>query len=182
MRHADLLRESTARISKLTSAPCTILQCGTWYGCVAAWACGCVFGGGMSDAIGVQKSRVNFFSTEFFDWRNSSRKSRVFRLDPPVGILSRKKLSKKCPVSTVQERPIWASFSRKRPFSTDKPDCIRNVLVSGALLRSKDFHSKLESCTKLGHHESSRSPLHQGTGEFLSRLSASHRIERPHDK
>ena len=52
MRHADLLREATAGIAKPASAPCTILQCGAWYWCVAVWPCGCVFGGGMSDAIG----------------------------------------------------------------------------------------------------------------------------------
>ena len=51
MRHADLLREATAGIAKSASAPCMILQCGTWYGCVAVWPCGCVFGGGRSDAI-----------------------------------------------------------------------------------------------------------------------------------
>ena len=43
MRHADLLREATAGIAKPASAPCMILRCGTWYGCVAAWPCGCVF-------------------------------------------------------------------------------------------------------------------------------------------
>ena len=46
MRHADLLREATAGIAKPASAPCMImLQCGTWYGCVAVWPCGCVFDG-----------------------------------------------------------------------------------------------------------------------------------------
>ena len=40
MRHADLLREATAVIATPTSAPCMILQCGTWYGCVAVWPCG----------------------------------------------------------------------------------------------------------------------------------------------
>ena len=39
MRHADLLREATAVIATLASAPCMILQCGTWYGCVAVWVC-----------------------------------------------------------------------------------------------------------------------------------------------
>ena len=40
MRHADLLREATAGIAKPASAPCMIiLQCGTWYGCVAVWVC-----------------------------------------------------------------------------------------------------------------------------------------------
>ena len=52
MRHADLLRAATAVIAKPASAPCMILLSGTWYGCVAVWPCGGVFGGGMSDAIG----------------------------------------------------------------------------------------------------------------------------------
>ena len=37
MRLADLLREATAMIATPASAPCMILQCGTWYGCVAVW-------------------------------------------------------------------------------------------------------------------------------------------------
>ena len=74
MRHADLLREATAEIAKPASAPCMILQCGTWYGCVAVWPCGCVFGGGMSDAIG-SKNTCKTFATEFFDWRIQSKKS-----------------------------------------------------------------------------------------------------------
>ena len=52
MRHADFLREATAGIAKPPSAPCMIPQCGTWYGCEAVWLCRCVFGVGMSDAIG----------------------------------------------------------------------------------------------------------------------------------
>ena len=52
MRHADLLRVATARAAKRALAPCMILKSGAWYGRVAVWPCGCVFGGGMSDAIG----------------------------------------------------------------------------------------------------------------------------------
>ena len=66
MRHAVLLREAPAGITKPASAPCMILQCGTWYGCVAVWSCGCVFGGGMSDAIG-SKNTCKTFSTGFLD-------------------------------------------------------------------------------------------------------------------
>ena len=40
MCHADLLRKATAGIAKPASAPCMILQCGTWYGCVSVWPCG----------------------------------------------------------------------------------------------------------------------------------------------
>ena len=68
MRHADLLREATAGIAKPASAPLMILQCGTWYECVAVWPCRCVFGGGISDTIG-SKSTCKTFPTEFFDWR-----------------------------------------------------------------------------------------------------------------
>ena len=39
MRHADLLRKATSGIAKPASAPCMILQCGIWYGCVAVWVC-----------------------------------------------------------------------------------------------------------------------------------------------
>ena len=60
MRHADLQREATTGIAKPASAPCMILQRGTWYGCVAVWPCGYVFGGGMGDAIG-SKTRVKLF-------------------------------------------------------------------------------------------------------------------------
>ena len=71
MRHADLRQEETAGIAEPASAPCMILQCGTWYGCVAVWPCGCVFGGGMSDAIG-SKNTCKILSTEFFDWIRQS--------------------------------------------------------------------------------------------------------------
>ena len=50
MRHADLRRKGTAVIAKPGSAPCMIL-CYVVPG-MGAWACGCVFGGGMSDAMG----------------------------------------------------------------------------------------------------------------------------------
>ena len=99
MRHADLLREATAVIATPVSAPCMILQCGTWYGCVAMWPFGCVFGGGKNDAI-VSKNTCKTFWAEF-STGGSSRKSRVFRLDPPVGIISRKKLSRNNPFSTA---------------------------------------------------------------------------------
>ena len=71
MRHADMLREATAVIATPASAPCMILQCGAWYGCVAVWPCGCVSGGGMNDAIG-SKNTCKTFSTEFFDWIRQS--------------------------------------------------------------------------------------------------------------
>ena len=80
----------------------------------------------------VQKTRVKIFRLSF-STGGSSRKSRVFRLDPPVGILSRKKLSRKSeskePFFDCVRRPDLG-FSRKRPFSTDKSDCIRNGLMS----------------------------------------------------
>ena len=37
LRLADLRREATAVIAKSASAPCMILQGGTWYGCVGVW-------------------------------------------------------------------------------------------------------------------------------------------------
>ena len=46
----------------------------------------------------------------------------VFRLDPPVGKLSRKMLSRKCKKARL-------GFSQKRQFSTDTSDCVRNGLI-----------------------------------------------------
>ena len=63
MRHAHLQREAAAVIAKPPSAPCMILLCVTWYGCVGV----CVFGGGMSDAMGSTKT-FRIFPAEFFDW------------------------------------------------------------------------------------------------------------------
>ena len=63
----------------------------------------------------------------------SSRKSQVFRLDPPVtpvGKLGRKKLSRENPFSNVKESPIWASAEKGRFRLTDKSDCVRNGLTS----------------------------------------------------
>ena len=93
MRHADLRRRSNSSDSQGS------VDAVEGYCCVipgmGVWSCGCVFCGGMSDAMG-SKNRCNFFSTDI-----SSRKSQVFRLDPPVGKLSRKKLIRKSPFSTV---------------------------------------------------------------------------------
>ena len=121
MRHADLLREATAGIAKPASAPCMVLQCGIWYGCVAVWPCGCVFGDGMSDAIG-SKNTCKTFSTEFFDWRVQSKKSTF-----STGGSQSKKVESKKPFFDCVRKPDLG-FSRKRPFSTDKSDCIRNGL------------------------------------------------------
>ena len=53
----------------------------------------------------VKKHAYNFFDLSFsngnFSTGGSSRKSRVFRLDPPVEILDRKKLSRKSPFTTA---------------------------------------------------------------------------------
>ena len=146
MRHADLLREATAVIATPASAPCMILQCGTWYGCVAVWPCGCVFGGGMNDAIG-SKNKCKNFSTEIFDCRIQSKKSSfsigsASRNSPSKKVGSKKPFfdcvrkldlgfSRKSPFSTDKSdrvRKLDLHFSRKRPFSTGKSECIRNGL------------------------------------------------------
>ena len=90
MRHADLRREEIVVIAKAASA--LLYDTAVWY---LVWVCGHmrVFCGGMSDAMG-SKNSCKTFSTEFFDWQIQS-KSQVFRLDSPVGKLSRKKLSRK---------------------------------------------------------------------------------------
>ena len=81
MRHAELPREATnSSDSQASVSAWMILLCGIWYGCMAVWPCGCVFGGGMSDAIG-SKNTCKTFLTEFFDWIRQSEfvveKSRV---------------------------------------------------------------------------------------------------------
>ena len=103
MRHADLLREATAGIAKPASVPCMILQCDTWYGCVGVWACGCVFGGGMSDAIG-SKNTCKTFSTEIFDWRIQSKKS-SFSTEPASRNSQSKKGESKKPFFDCIRKP-----------------------------------------------------------------------------
>ena len=79
----------------------------------------------MSDAIG-SKNTYKTFSTEFFDCRIQSKK-----LSFSTGSASRnsqsKKVESKKPFSDCVRMPDLG-FSRKRPFSTDKSDCIRNGL------------------------------------------------------
>ena len=101
MRHADFLREATAGIAKPASAPCMILQCGTWYWCVALWPCGCVFGGRMSDSVNTCKS----FSTEFFDWRVHQSKKSSFS----TGSARRNSQSKK----VESKKPFFDCIIRK---------------------------------------------------------------------
>ena len=105
--------------------PCMILQCGTWYGCVAVWPCGSGFGGGMNDAIG-SKNTCKTFSTEFFDWRIQSKKSSF-----STGSASR--------ISHCAKK-LDLDFSRKGPFSIDKSDCIRNGLMG-------DLQKRARPCT-----------------------------------
>ena len=65
MRQADLRREATAVMAKAASA--LSYDTAVWYlPGMSVWACGCVFCGGMSDAMG-SKNRCKTFSTEFFD-------------------------------------------------------------------------------------------------------------------
>ena len=79
----------------------------------------------MSDAIG-SKNTCKTFSTEFFDWRIQSKKS-SFSTGPASRNSQPKKVESKKPFFDCVRKPDWG-FSRKRPFSTDKSDCIRNGL------------------------------------------------------
>ena len=80
----------------------------------------------MSDAIG-SKNTCKTFSTELFGWRIQSKKSSF-----STGSASRNSQSKKVesrkPVFDCVRKPDLG-FSRKRPFSIDKFDCIRNGLI-----------------------------------------------------
>ena len=71
----------------------------------------------MSDAIG-SKNTCKTFSTELFDWRIQSKMTSFSQ--------SKKDESKK-PFFDCVRKPYWG-FSRKRPFSTDKSDCVINGL------------------------------------------------------
>ena len=91
----------------------------------------------------VKKTHVKLFRLNF-STGGSSRKSifRLFRLDPPDGrkTQSNEMLSRKSPFSTVCKKKtrMGPHSTKKRPFSTDKLDCVRNGLklrkVSGAPL------------------------------------------------
>ena len=72
-----------------------------------------MFGDGMNDAMGSKNTCVKLFQLSF-STGGSSRKGRGFRMDEPVGILSRKTLSRKSPFSTVYESLIWASVINGR--------------------------------------------------------------------
>ena len=143
MHHADLRREATAVIAK----PASAVLYDTRYCCVVpgtgVWACGCVFCGWMSDAMG---SNIyiyipgKLFRLSFSTGR-SSQKSQVFRLDPTVGKLSRKKLSRKTQSEKVEP---------KKPF----PDCVRKPDSGFSRKRPKKavFDGQIRLCKKWSHH------------------------------
>ena len=79
----------------------------------------------MSDAIG-SKIACKTFSTEFFDWRIQSKKSSFSTGSASRNSWSKKVESKKPFFDCVRKPDL--GFSRKRPFSTDKSNCIRNGL------------------------------------------------------
>ena len=111
MRHADLLREATnSSDSQASVSAWMILLCGTWYGCMAVWPCGCVFGGGMSDAIG-SKNTCTTFATEFFDWRIQSKKSSF-----STGSASRNSQSKKVALFRPCKKARFGLQSKKAVF------------------------------------------------------------------
>ena len=114
MRHADLLREATAGIAKPASARCMILQCGTWYGCVAVWPCVCLVVGW--EMRSVQKTRVKLFRLSFST--GGSKKSSFSTGSASRNSQSQKVESKKPFFDCVRKPDL--GFSRKRPFSTDK--------------------------------------------------------------
>ena len=122
MRHADLRREATAVIVKPASA--LLYDTAVWY---LVWACGCVLCGWMSDAMD-KKNTCNTFSTDFFDWQIKSKKSSF-----STRSLSRKTQSKKVESKMLFfdccARKPELGFSRKRPFSTEKSDSVRNSLI-----------------------------------------------------
>ena len=122
-----------------------ILLCGTWYGCVGVWVCVL----GLDEQCDRFKKQVQTFSTEFFDcWKIQSKKSSLTTRSASRNSQSKKVESKK-PFSDCVRKPDLG-FSRKRPFSTDKSDCIRNdlrpfLMQSDSASRKRPFSTGLFS-------------------------------------
>ena len=97
-----------------------------WY---LVWVCGRVgvSCGGISDAMG-SKNRCDNFSTEAFDWQMQSKKVNFFGWIPQSTKTQSEKVESKKPFFDCVRKPDLG-FSRKRSFSTDKSDCVRNVLI-----------------------------------------------------
>ena len=124
MRHADLRREATAVIAKSASA--LLYDTAVWY---PMWVCGRV---GVCFAVGlamrwVQDTSANVFDrvfgladpvekVKFFDW-----------IPKQVGKTQSKNVESKESFFDCVRMPDF-DFSRKRPFSTDKSDYVRNGL------------------------------------------------------
>ena len=96
-----------------------------WYCCVVpgmgVWACGCVLW--LDERCDGFKNRHKTYSTGFFDWQIQS-KNLSFSTGSPSQKTQSKKVESKRPFLDCVWKPDL-SFSRKRPFSTDKSDCIR---------------------------------------------------------
>ena len=81
----------------------------------------------MGDAIG-SKNTCKTFSTEFFDWRKRIQsKNSTFSTGSASRNSQSKKVESKKPFFDCVKKPDLG-VSRKRPFSTEKSDCIRNGL------------------------------------------------------
>ena len=80
----------------------------------------------MSDAIG-SKNTCKTFSTELSDRRIQSKKSSFSTGSASRNPQSQKIESKKPFFDCIRKPDL--GFSRNRPFSTDKSDCIRNGLT-----------------------------------------------------
>ena len=82
----------------------------------------------MGDAIG-SKNTCKTFSTEFCDWRIPSKKSSFSTVSASRHSQSKTVGSRKPFFDCITKHD--SGFSRKRPFSTDKSDSIRNGLTLG---------------------------------------------------
>ena len=91
----------------------------------------------MNDAIGSKNMLCKTFSTEFFDWRIQSKKSSFSTGSASRNSQSKKVESKKPFFDCVRKLDLGSS--RKRPFSTDKSDCIRNGLTSKKKRKGKKW-------------------------------------------
>ena len=110
MRHADLRREATAVIAKPASAPCMVLPCGTWYGCVGVWVCVWWW----DERCDGSKNKCKKFWTEFFDWQIQPKKSTFSTRSP----------SRKIPFSTNKSDCVRNGSSVPKHFPNFDPTCL----------------------------------------------------------
>ena len=130
----------------------------------------------MSDAMG-SKNRCRTFSTEFFDGEIQSKKSRFSTGSPSRKTQSKKNESKKPFFDCVRKPDL--GFSRKRPFSTDKSDCVRNGLTNMLSIHKRKLNIQIcqglfiqtATAVRIEPRQPARSGEHLASGYIYSHCS-----------